>query len=288
MTVIRLLSIVGLLCAAAVACDSSSDDGSNGQESDSPPMTVSLLQQRSAEGTREVGVRLTNAGADAFTVAAVRLVWSPLPESPLTPKDIEFEPGRTIDLVTTLGQPDCSGYPDPPAKPAAAEIHLAGTDTVVTQRIDGRGQAWLRRLYADECAGAALQAVADVRLLDAWTRIEIGGVPYLRGWIELDRTGGAEPVTVTTLLGTVLLSFDPMRPVRPIATLAGDQQTLRVPVRMGSSNRCDAHGLSGSTQTFLLSAFVRHGDAPAHRVILTPDQATQGRVLEVVHDACGT
>lgn len=281
------VAATGLL-SVAFAC-TGGEDGSGEVEFTPPPMTVSLSQQRSDEGTREVGIQVTNTGDTAFTVEAVRLVWPALPAAPLTPKGIELAPGRTLDLSTVYGDPDCTDYPTLPQRRPAAEIHLTGADDpVISRPIDDHGRDWLRRLYASECAEAALRAVADVRLSDRWTRVEVDGVPYLRGWIELDRNSGTEPVTVTSLLGTVLLSFDPMRPGRPIGTLAGDQQILRIPIRMGSSNRCDAHGLSGSTQTYLLSAFVRHGDAPAHRVILVPDQATKGRVLEVVHEACGT
>lgn len=279
------VAAVGLL-SITFACTGGGDGAETDDLTSPPPMTVSLAQARSDYGTQQVGVRVTNTGDTAFTVESVRLVWSRLPESPETPKDTELPPGLAIDLTTTLGSADCSGYPTTEAEPPAARLEVAGRDEPITVRLDDPGRAWLQRLYADACDEAALRAVADVRLLDRWTRIEVGGVPYLRGWIELDRKSGDEPVTVTSLRGSVLLSFEPILRRHPIATLAGDEPRLRIPVRVGSTVLCTGHALGGSTQTFLLSAYVRHGDASAHRVIMVPDEATKERILDVVHDAC--
>jgi hypothetical protein len=280
--VIRVAATVALV-SAAIAC-SGSDDGA---EQDAPEIQVSLDQPRSAEGTRKVGILVTNTGDTTFTIESVRLIWAPLPEAPTSPAGTEFPPGRTLDLFTYYGSPDCSGYPSPPVEPPVAELRFAGTEQLVTRRIDADGRAWLHRLYVAECQKAALRDAAQIRFLDTWHRIEVGGTPYLRGWIALDRVGGREPVTVTSVFGSVLLSFDPMVPRRPVAVLKGDQAALRVPVRIGSSGRCDKHALGGSTQTYLLSVFVRHGDTPAQRLILTPDAPTRARILHVVHDACG-
>jgi hypothetical protein len=279
---------VGLL-TVAFACTSSDDDTKDAEDAPSaPPMTVSLAQTRSDYGSQQIGVRVTNTGDAPFTVESVRLVWSGLPESPETPKDTEFPPGLTIDLTTKLGAADCTGYPDSELEAPAAQLEVAGLDEPITAPLDDHGRAWLQRLYAGACDEAALLAVADVRLGDRWTRIEVDGTPYLRGWIELDRNSGSEPVTVTSLRGSVLLDLEPVRPGHPIGTLAGDRPLLRIPVRVGSTDLCTGHALGGSTQTFLLSAYVRHGDSEAHRVIMVPGETTKQRILDVVHDACGT
>src|SRR5919106_4217883 len=174
----RVAPAVGLL-TMCLACTSDGGDSADPAEFSPPPMAVSVLQQRTDEGTREVGVRITNTGAAAFTVEGVRLLWSAIPEAPRTPQDLEIAPGRTYDLPTFYGPPDCEDHPSPPAEAPTAQINLSG-DRVVTQEIDARGQSWLRRLYADECAGAALRAVVGVRFDDTWTRFDIDGDPYLR------------------------------------------------------------------------------------------------------------
>jgi hypothetical protein len=271
------------------ACTNSDDASSDDDELGAPLMRVSLVQQRTAEGTREIGIEVTNTGSETFTVDSVHLVWSGFPKAPTTPKDTEFAPGRTVDLVTTYGEPDCSAYPDHPSDSPTAELRVAGSgESVVTEPLDARGREWLLQLYARECQGAALAAIADVRFDEAWTRIVVDGDPYLRTSIVLDRvTGGPdEPVTVESLLGSVLLDYEPARPGRPLGTLAADRDLLRIPVLIGSSGLCTSHAFGESKQTFLLSTYVRHGDAPTQRVILTPNHATQVRLLGVVQDAC--
>jgi hypothetical protein len=285
MKVLGLTTSVALV-SMAFSCTGSDDGGGAEGGQGAPEMTVSLSQPRSAEGSRKVGIQVTNTGDTTFTIETVRLVWPRLPNAPASPAGTEFPPGWTLDLFTYYGDPDCSDYPSPSASPAAAELRFADTGVTVTRRLDAHGQAWLDRLYAAECEEAALRDAAQVRLSDTWTRIEVGGKPYLRGWIALDRAGGVEPVTVTSVFGSVLLSFNPMRPGRPVAVLTSRQTALRIPVRIGSSNRCDKHALSGSTQTYLLSVFVRRGDAPVQRLILVPDARTRDRILHVVHDAC--
>jgi hypothetical protein len=273
--------VAAVLLSGVIAC-TSSDDGES-----SPPMAVSLIQRRSTEGSRTVAVTITNTGDTAFTIESVHLIWAPLPEAPTSPTGTEFPPGRTLDQFTDYGRPDCSGYPSPPVEPPVVELRFAGSEQVVTRPIDAEGRAWLHRLYVAACEKAALHDVARVRFLNNWTRIELEGTPYLRGRLALDRVGSREPITVTSVFGSVLLSFDPMAPSRPVAVLKGDQAALRVPVRIGSSGRCDKHALGGSTQTYLLSVYVRHGDAPVQRLILTPDAPIRARILHVVHDACG-
>jgi hypothetical protein len=268
--------------------DGTSIEESPGEvEFEPPPMDVSLMQVRTAESTRRVAIRITNTGHETFTVTAVRLVWPALPESAKTAKDSLFAPGRTIDLSTTYGEPDCTGYPQLPPTPPAAEIHLAGTgDPVVTRPLDAHGRQWIKRLYADECKAAALHAIVDIRLLNQWTRIELGGRPFLRGWLEVDRVGGDQTVTVESLFGSVLVGFWPAEPGRPVAVLGAGQERQRIPVLLGAYNRCDDHALAGATQVFLLSVFTHYGTTPAQRIIVAPTVSVQNRALDVVHDAC--
>lgn len=285
MDTVRILirvAVAAVMLCSAIACTSSDDE----DEFQAPAMSVSLIQRRSTEGSRTVAVTVTNTGDSAFTVESVRVTWSVLPTAPTTPAGTEFPPGRTLDLFTTYGRPNCADYPDLPEDRPAAELTLAGNH-VVTRPLDAHGLGWLRRLYRVACEEALLRAAAQVRFLGPWTRIEHDSLPYLRGRLAVDRIGGHQPVTVTSVFGSVLLSFDPMEPRRPVAVLKGDQAALRIPVRIGSSGRCDKHALGGSTQTYLLSVYVRRGDGPVQRLILTPDAPTRDRILHVVHDACG-
>jgi hypothetical protein len=296
---IVLLSVLFVWVAATDDSSGSAGDDAPGEvasspteptespDDTSPSLRPSLIQVRSDEGTRTVALRVTNTGDDSFTVDAIRLVWPGVPETAWTPKGSVFAPGQAIDLKIQYGDPDCNGYPALPQRPPVVQLRIDGVAEVVTEPLDSAGAAWLRRLYVDECREQVLRAIVDVRLAGPWTRVELAGTPYLRGWVDLERVGDSrEPVTVTSVFGSILLAFEAVDAGRPVATLDGAQQSLRIPVRIGSSNRCDDHGLSGATQTFLLSVFVRHGTTPVQRLIVTPPVSVQDRALDVAHDAC--
>jgi hypothetical protein len=276
---------LGAACATS-ACTSSQEPGR--ADVAGSRLTATLVQQRFFEGTRTVGVQVTNRGRESLQVTSVRLEWSALPAAASTPKHSLIGPGQTVDLLTAYGRPDCSRYPTMPHDSAVGELELAGEPDPVRLTLAPAGQRLLRRLFGKECERAALRAVAEVHLLDRWSRVSINGSPFLRGTLALDRSAGGPdlPVTVVGLRGSVLLSFRALTPARPLGTLSPGETDERVPVLVGSSGRCDAHALGGSTQTFLLSVFVRRGDRPAHRLVLVPRRPVQGRALEVVADAC--
>lgn len=174
--------------------------------------------------------------------------------------------------------------------PARVVVGLrAGTRVVV--RLDAPGRALLNRLYTRECDLARVRAVAGVSLAKTFSRVRVGGGFSLHGRLLVDRSHvpGTEdvPLTVESLAGSVLLSFEPQRGETALPrTLEAGTGSLRIPVLIGSSNRCDAHALGGSTQTFLLSAFVHIGDEPTRRVILIPDRVGRRQSLAVIQDAC--
>jgi hypothetical protein len=294
LSVARVALAVALLVLTA-ACSSSGDDDqtagtpapTSATPTDSTPNAhVSAIQTRTKENTRKIALRTTNTGDGAFTIDAIHLVWPGMPEAAWTPKSSLFAPGQTIDLTMLYGDPDCSGYPAVPQEQPIAELRFAGADEPVTAEVDAKGVGWLHRLYRHECALAALYDVVDIELSGPWTRTQVAGEPQMRGYVELDRVGSQEPVTVTSVFGSILVRMVPADGGRPVATLAGNQPGLRIPVLLGSTNRCDDHGLSGATQNFLLSVFARHGTAPVQRIIVSPPPDVQSRVLDVVHDAC--
>ena len=295
LSAVRAAVAVALLVTAA-ACSSSGDDDqaddsstptSSATSTDATPDAhVSVIQTRTKENTRKIALRITNSGAGAFTIDAIHMVWPGMPETTWTPKGSVFAPGQTIDLTFLYGDPDCSGYPTIPQQAPVAQIRFAGEDQPVTEQVDAQGVGWVHRLYRHECEGAALWAVSSIRLAGPWTRTEVNGQPQMRGFVELDRMGSQEPVTVESVFGSILVRMAPAHPAHPVGTLAGNESKLRTPLLFGSTNRCDDHGLSGATQSFLLSIFARHGNAPVQRVIVTPPLHVQSEILDVVHDAC--
>ncbi len=161
--------------------------------------------------------------------------------------------------------------------------------------LERNGQAWLERLHDRECGLERVNDVASVDLSEGFRRVQVGEEPFLRGDLVLQRSADAatsrptdERMVVESLAGSVLLELLPApdSPGLP-ATLPPQDDVLRVPVLIGSSHRCDGHALGGSSQTFLLSAYVRVPDLPTQRVIVIPDKQTRVRALAVVSAACG-
>ena len=267
------------------------DDEPAVRRPDQPSLVATVIQYRPDEGTRRISVEVTNTDEAPVRVTAVQLRTPAFASVPATDKNATFAVGQTIALATQYGDPRCGTAAEAGVSEAAAVLSVAGTGATTTVEVPvaASGLALLRRLHHAECQQAALDKVADVRLLSRWRRVEVDGVPYLRGTLLLERRPGdstREPVTVRSLIGSVLLDLRPVHAGRPVATLDADESSERVPVLFGSNLRCDAHALGGSTTTFLLSAFVRRGDAAGQRVLLIPERAARRQVLDVVADAC--
>lgn len=241
-----------------------------------PDVTVSVLQQRVDESTRTVGVEATNRGSTPVHVSSVRLSGGGLDAAP-TPVDTDLQPGLTVALRTSYGSPNCTD------RSAAVTATLEIDGRVVDLPVDAAGEEEVDRLLDVDCARRTLAATAAVRLPGPYRSVTVDGEPRLRGRLVLQRRAGGEAVDVRSLGGSVLIDLTPVGGLRDLGE--GTDRAV-TPVLLGSSGRCDAHALGGSTQTFLLSAYVRLGDGPEQRVVLTPSPAVQGRVLQVVDRAC--
>jgi hypothetical protein len=248
------------------------------QQEPRPRLAVSVQQQRPDEGTRTVGVDTTNRTTAPVHVSAVRLSGGGL-DGPTTRLDTDLQPGLTVALRTPYGRPRCDDRDD------AVTAHLRIDGRTLTYPVDAEGQAEVRRLLDYACQAITLARTADVRLAGPYRVVVADERPMLRGRLVVDRRSPTGSVDVRSLDGSVLLDLVALR---PLADLPLGADRAATPILLGSSGRCDAHALGGSTQTFLLSAFVRLDKAPEQRVILTPPRPVQGRVLELVDRACAT
>jgi hypothetical protein len=147
----------------------------------------------------------------------------------------------------------------------------------------------LVRLQAKACAEQRLADAARVDLRLATRTVELDGEEYLPGDVVLRRRdGSAAPVRIVDLGGSVLLELLPRggRAALP-GVLAGDRDVLAFPVLLGSAHRCDAHARGQSSQTFLLSAYLRLAGRPVQRVVLPLTSAERDRLLGVIDRDCG-
>lgn len=261
-----------VLATGLLACDGSQDVA---QRAPAPEVSVTVLQQRVDEATRTVGVETTNRGKRPVHVSSVRLSGGGL-DAPTTPLDTDLQPGLTVALRTSYGRPDCDDRNDP----VVAALEIDGR--VVELPVDTDGQKEVDRLLDVDCADQTLAATAAIRLSGPYRTVGDAN-PHLRGRLVLQRRGPGPAVDVRSLGGSVLID---LRPVGELADLGSGADRAVTPVLLGSTGRCDAHALGGSTQTFLLGVYVTLGDAPEQRVVLTPPPSVQNRVLRVVDRAC--
>jgi hypothetical protein len=241
-------------------------------------LSVTVVQQRIDEATRIVGVEATNHTSATVHVSAIRLSGAGLVGHAVA-RDTDLQPGVTVAMRTSYGRPDCDD------RAGRVVAHLDVDGRTVDYPVDADGQDWMRRLLDADCAGLELEETAAVRLSGPYRPAVVNGEPRLRARLVVTRLSPGDAVDVRALDGSVLLD---LRPAGPLVDLLADDQRAVTPVLLGSNGRCDAHALGGSTQTFLLAAFVRLGDTPQQRVVLVPPPAVRGRVLSVVAEACGT
>jgi hypothetical protein len=243
-----------------------------------PHLAVTVLQQRVDATTRMVGVDTTNHERTPVHVDAVRLTGGGL-DAPVTEVDADLQPRLTVALRGSYGRPDCTDR----SGPVVAHLQIGGR--WIAYPVDRAGQAQVRRLLDTDCASLTLAKTAAVRLAGPYRQVDVNGAPSLRGQLVVVRRSSGRAVDVRSLEGSVLVD---LRPANKLNDLRADVSRAVTPVLLGSTGRCDPHGLGQATQTFLLSAYVRLQGYPTQRVVLTPPRPVQGRILHVVDQACGT
>lgn len=240
-------------------------------------LTVSVSQPRPDEGTRILRGAVLNAGSSAVQVTSVRLAWPALPSRPV-PVGEEVAAGDIAGFTLEHGPARCD---DATAEPPSLAVVVDGTQRLVP--LDSDDAATLRRLHDRACATQRLRRVArvDLRLEDRPSSDRLLGTVVVRR-----RAGETTPVTVVDVAGSVLLRLTP-RGVRLPATLGPRDQRLTLPVQLTSARRCDAHAVTNSSQTFLLSIYLRLGDGPEQRVIAFPEPGPRRALVRLMERACG-
>jgi hypothetical protein len=246
-------------------------------------LDASIAQFRFDEGTRRLKAGVTNRGDRPVSVTAATIDWPPLAFPQVRLPAAPVPPGQTAAFTISYGAARCG-------RPVGAAPVLVATIDGATRRlplhVDQPGQ--LQRLQADACAQQRLSATASVEL-QLGTRTErIAGEEYLPADLVLRRRAGTTArVQVIDLGGSVLIELRPRGGAAALPDeLAAGRHELRFPVLFGSGHRCDGHALGQSSQTFLMSAYLRLADRPVQRVILPLTSAERGRLYGVVHRDC--
>ncbi len=247
-------------------------------------LDASVAQFRFDEGTRNLKAGVTNNGTREIRVSQATIAWDGFAFPTIPIRDSLVPPGQTAAFTIAYGAPQCAQPPT--GRPALLAV-VDGRTRRLPLRVEDPGL--LDRLHAKACAQQRLHATVTVHLRTARRSVRLRGEEYLPGVLVLRRrAGGTGRVQVVDLGGSVLLDLTPRHGRHALpAVLRPGAGVLRFPVLLGSAHRCDAHALGQSSQTFLISAYVRLAGAATQREILPLDTAERDRLTALVDRDCG-
>jgi hypothetical protein len=280
----------GLVVVALLAAGCTSTAGSSPQSSPTPvpslhlqQLDASVTQDRPREGTRELLAGVTNNTGHDIRITSATIRWSGFDFPTIKITEPVVPAGQTAAFTIDYGEPHCAAVP---GRPVMATL-VDGRRADLPLHVDMPGL--LGQLRDNACAAERLSSVATVRLRLARHAAVVNGVEYLPGVVTVRHRPGADgPVTVVDLSGSVLFVLRPRDGRRALpARLVTGQRVLSLPVLVGSNHRCDGHSRSQSSQTFLLSIYVRRAGAATQRVITVPSPAEQMRLLALLDRVCG-
>ncbi len=250
-------------------------------------LQASVVQRRVVEGSRQIDIRLTNRGDEPIQVEKARLDWAGVTGS-LATSGTAYDSGRTIDLQTSYRRAVCDGEPT-----GTAEVVVSLDDsTSVRLPVDRSGTALLRRLHESDCHLEEIDSIAAINLSPIFERAR-SGPDRLLGSLVLRRTPQSRrenrrELSVQGFFGSVLVGLSYAGDGRLPVVLEADADVLEVPVALTSSNRCDPHARGQSTQTFLLSTYLRVSDVRSvQRLVIVPTMAVQQQVEALLDRVCG-
>jgi hypothetical protein len=245
-------------------------------------LEASVTQYRFDEGTRKLKAGVSNNGAGDIRVTRATIDWPALAFPVVDLPGEAIHPGQTAAFSLAFGRPRCTGATTRPMLVATVN----GSSRRLPLHVEDPGL--LVRLQAKACAQQRLARTADVRLRLATSTEQVDGEEYLPGDLVLrHRPGATGRVRVVDLSGSVLIQLVPRGGRRALpGELAPDIPSTAFPVLFGSAHRCDAHALGQSSQTFLVSAYVRLEDQPTQRVVLPLDARERARLMGVIHRDC--
>lgn len=262
---------------------------------------ASVAQYRRDEAVGVVQLKAV-AGPDTppRIVTSAQLRWDGMTPEPPVEVATALTSGRRVDLPAPLGAAACGPLGDvapgdspsaPPLGDGVIRLTLdaPGERRGVTRTVDApllpSAEAPLRRIFEHDCQRQSMRRAVEVGLSSRWRRSDTGGIPTAEGTLVLTRGATDQPISITSVNGSVLLNLSLADGDPP--TMAPGQERLEVPVRVTSSGRCDGHALGGSSQTYALQAGIDiGGDGDPIGVTVSPDDDGRALFARVIADAC--
>lgn len=249
-------------------------------------LDASVAQFRFDEGTRRLRAGITNDSDREVRVTQASIRWAAMAFPTVDLPGEAVPPGQTAAFRIRYGEARCTGTPS--GRPVLTAV-VNGRSRTLPLRVEDPGL--LLRLHTKACAEQQLDATATVDLVLASRSEMVAGEEYVPGEVVVRRrpTGGAQQrVRLVDLGGSVLIDLRPRGGRRALpGELATGDPDLAFSVLLGSAHRCDPHALGQSSQTFLLSAYLRLGDRSAQRVVLPLAPKDRSRLTRVVRRDCG-
>jgi hypothetical protein len=148
------------------------------------------------------------------------------------------------------------------------------------------GTRFLTRLWRTTCNERRIRQAASVSYGNSWSEEGTGLPAVLHGRLLLTRPEGGQSfsgaVTVDQVQGSVL--FELSTPGGTMLPEGASQVSLPLDISPG---RCDQHGRSQSTQSFVFRVWLRLADGEPLAEIVQPTRAQQDRLLAFLDHACG-
>jgi len=273
---------VVLLASLVGSCDREPTHQDRGAVPPAGQLEATAGQFRFDEGTHDVRTGITNNSSKPIKVTTATISWdgfqwetTKLPGEPVPPQ-------QTAAFISRFGRANCATEPTEPRLIAVVN----GVRRDLPLRLDDPGL--FTRLRASACAGQHLADNAILTMSIGTRVVRRNGVPSYAGTVSVRRPSApGEAVTVVDLGGSVLFDVLPRegRDFRPVR-LAPDARSVSIPIRVGPTQRCDAHTRGNASQPFLFSVFTQLAGDPVHRTITVPDATTQRRLLGLLDRYC--
>ena len=238
-------------------------------------VTVFVEFPRYLQLQRRLEVAVDNASDTEVEVTSLALR-SPLFEPiDAETRDTLVEIGRRRDMQIGLGPAVC------PAPTGASTVEIEATLDGVTQTgVVEVDPAPLDRISAQECGTEFVLDHVDVGFSPEFT-VADGLVDTT---LDLGRTQGDDPITVTAVRGSVLIELAGAEGSSPLASMASGEDSVAIPVQMRII-RCDPHAVTESKKTFQLATWVAIGDRDAQHIVISPEGELRA-ALEALIQEC--
>lgn len=250
-------------------------------------VVVEIRQSRSDWAARVVQLRVVNGTKAEVTIAAAELT-APTVEgtavwAAIAPRRVPE--GRHRDLSVPLGPATC---PLPDTDGAVPRVTLVVVDahgrTATTDIVPTDPQGHLTRIHGEDCAAAALDAAADVRLDRLTVEDRDGTLVGVLDLTVVPRTGGP-PVGIGRIDGTVLLA-----PVGGAAWSPPELAAVAGPTTVGLElvpARCDPHAVAEDKRGTFLGLHATVGGVAQPVVYLDSGDDLRGDLHDYLARACG-